>query len=251
MKFALGLYKGARQNCAGGFAMMSSKVIAAAAGAAIALYAGCAEARVIRSGGSSGGSNICDNDSISYGPFIGLFADGSSDAVTFFNDGYETPLQNLNDHCVGAYYEFTAGEPLEFEGSLAFGHFSMSENENVDTTFSYVFGPYQVTSDTFTGGPFDMPEDLLTITSKAVFSVFASLTLVAKEGFSFFLCTLDQFGNPCIKGEEIGDTLVYTSSSAYMEVLPSEVPLAPAALYFGAGALGLLRLRRRKAKAAR
>ncbi|MCK5748458.1 MAG: hypothetical protein KAH44_19735 [Oricola sp.] len=230
--------------------MTSSRILAAAAGAAIAAYAGAAEARVIRSGGSTDVSNLCDSDNPSFGPFIGLFKDSDGSQELYVNNGDNDPIRVLVDDCVGSYYEFYADEQLQFEGSLNGSIYSLSTNEHVDMQLIYSFGGYQVESDTYTGGPFEMPEELQTITAQAAFSLVATLILTPKDGYSFYDCTYS--AGVCTKTGSALEGLVFISGAAYMRILPvaaavvSEVPLAPAALYFGAGALGLAGWRRRK-----
>ena len=219
-------------------------------GAAIAAYAGSAEARVIRSGGTTDVSNICDTTNPSFGPFIGLYKDSDSSQVTYINDGDSDPIRVLIDDCVGSYYEFYSNEQLQFEGSLSGSLAFLSENEFVDTKLTYSFGDYQVEADSYTGGPFDMPAELTTIAAQMTFSLTATLLLTAKEGYSFYACTYSS--GVCTQTGDAFGGLVYASGAAFMRILPAssavvaETPLAPAALYFGAGALGFAGWRRRK-----
>ncbi len=231
--------------------MTSSKILAVALGAAVIIAASGAEARVIRSGGSTDVSNHCDAHNPNYGPFIGLFRDSDGAQVDLYNEGgSDQPLRVLIDDCIGSFYEFDADEDLQFEGSLDGDLYLLMQNENVASTLAYTFGAHQVTSNSFTGGPFPMPAELQTITAEVSFNLIATLTIVAKAGYSLFACGPIDFGsNVCVKqGDALGD-LSFASDSAFMRVLPvsSEVPLPGALVFMLTGIGGLAAARRKKA----
>lgn len=131
-----------------------------------AILAPDAEARLIRSGGLSTGSAICDYTGPTLGPFVGLWALDENGAptgraVSFFNNGVADVLNSIPtfEDCEGQSYEFFTSETLEFFTIVDPGVFLFAQNPDVDFVFTWTLGGFTFESKDPTP-TFAMPEAL-------------------------------------------------------------------------------------------
>ncbi|GER07732.1 hypothetical protein JCM17843_20420 [Kordiimonadales bacterium JCM 17843] len=121
---------------------------------------------MIRSGGLSTGSAICDYTGPTLGPFVGLWALDENGAptgraVSFFNNGVADVLNTIPtfEDCEGQSYEFFTSETLEFFTIVDPGVFLFAQNPDVDFVFTWTLGGFTFESKDPTP-TFAMPEAL-------------------------------------------------------------------------------------------
>ncbi|WP_173198470.1 VPLPA-CTERM sorting domain-containing protein [Parvularcula mediterranea] len=157
-----------------------------------------ADARVVRSGGSSGDSGQCDNYNRFFGTGVGVFEEGTSTGASFvfepLDEGAFIPLPD-GSYRNDVFYTFALGEQFEFfavrEGT-AFDFLQVGQDgelepaSGLDALIEWEIGGFTFTSDTL-NPTFDIPDSLfLPDTYNLLLSL--TVTFTPSEGNAFFDC---------------------------------------------------------------
>ncbi|MCQ8186631.1 hypothetical protein [Parvularcula maris] len=232
---------------------MSTKLMKALLGAATStiVLAGVADARLVRSGGSSSEGNQCDNYDQFAGGEIGVFnQDGSgSFDIAGFNPADEGEVSGYPPDLgcsPNAFYEFAPGDDLEFEGTFYGLAQRLSASDDLDALITWSIGDFSFTSTTLTP-TFEIPPALFRDERYGVsMRIIAAFT--PSPGSAFYECETRTCENSVGEALDVASIVFNGGASVFFEPLvDAEVPLAPGFVFMLTGlggALGWKRVRK-------